>query len=69
MYHFCVFLTYVRTWARTSAKKKRFNLLFFTDLRQLPFENGLRYYCTAFTIAIKRVRYQESGQRSVYILD
>ena len=32
-------------------------------------ENGLRYYCTAFTIATKRVRFQESGQRSVYIED
>ena len=68
MYHFCYVLAYVCAYAHTSAKKKRYNYLFFTDLRQTILENGLRYYCTAFTIATKRGRYRESGRNSVCIV-
>lgn len=68
MYHFRYFFVCVCAYARTPPKKIRYNSLFFTDLRLSVLENGLRYYCTAFTIASKRGRYHESGRNSVYIV-
>lgn len=68
MYHFYYVLAYVCAYAHTSARKNRDNYLFFTDLRLSVMENGLRYYCTAFTIAIKKGRYHGSGRKSVCIV-
>lgn len=68
MYHFCYVLACVCAYAHTSARQKRDNYLFFTDLRQTVLENGLRYYCTAFTISFKKGRYHGSGQNSACIV-